>query len=71
MDKITEGSHQQSLQKNDLFVAKTTFGIHKNTFGALFRKTIQNALQRTTVRCNVMPQILTLNGSNMTHNDPG
>ena len=42
----------------------------KNTFGALFRKTTQNALQCTTVHCNVAPQLLTTNGSNMTHNDP-
>ena len=42
----------------------------KNTVGALFRKTAQNALQCTTVHCNVAPQLLTTNGSNMTHNDP-
>ena len=45
--------------------------LKKNTFGPLFRKTNQNALECTTVHCNVTLQLLTPDGSNMTHKAPG
>ena len=48
----------------------STKNYQKNTRGPIFRKTTQNALQCTTVHCNVASYLLAPNGSNMTQNDP-
>ena len=47
-----------------------TKNYQKNTRRLIFKKTTQNALQCTTVHCNVASYLLAPNGSNMTQNDP-